>query len=86
MLFFHNVVPKLIVFLNKIDQIDDPEFIELVELDLRELLSKYDYPGDEIPFIYGSALQALNAILLNPKIKKGENKWVDKIFDLLNAS
>jgi elongation factor Tu len=78
-------VKKLIVFLNKIDQIDDPEFVELVELDLRELLTKYDYPGDEIPFISGSALHALEAVLKNPNIERGTNKWVDKIFDLVDA-
>ena len=78
-------VKKLIVFLNKADQIDDQEFLDLVELELRELLQNYDYPGDEIPFITGSALLAFNSIIENPKIQKGENKWVDKIFDLMNA-
>ena len=53
-------VPAIVVFLNKIDQVDDPELIELVELELRELLSQYDFPGDEVPIIKGSALQALN--------------------------
>jgi elongation factor Tu len=78
-------VKKLIVFLNKIDQINDLEFIELVELELRELLQNYNYPGDEIPFISGSALLAMEAVSKNPKIKKGENIWVDKIFDLMDA-
>ncbi len=78
-------VKKLVVFLNKIDQIDDSEFIELVELELRELLQSYDYPGDEIPFISGSALLAFEAITKNSKIQKGENIWVDKIFDLIDA-
>ena len=78
-------VKKLVVFLNKVDQVDDPELIELVELELRELLQNYDYPGEEIPFIAGSALLALEAVTENPKIKKGENKWVDLIFDLMNA-
>jgi elongation factor Tu len=77
-------VKKLIVFLNKIDQIDDTEFIDLVELDLREILTSYNYSGTEIPFIKGSALKALDAILSNSKLKKGENKWVDKIFELLD--
>jgi elongation factor Tu len=54
-------VPRIVVFLNKIDQVDDPELIELVELELRELLSYYEFPGDEIPIIRGSALQALEA-------------------------
>jgi elongation factor Tu len=78
-------VKKLIVFLNKIDQIDDLEFIDLVELDLRELLTKYDYPGTEIPFIKGSALLALDAILSNTKLKKGDNVSVDKIFELIDT-
>jgi len=52
-------VPYLVVFLNKVDQVDDPELLELVELEVRELLSKYEFPGDEIPVIKGSALQAL---------------------------
>jgi elongation factor Tu len=78
-------VKKLVVFLNKADQVDDPELIELVELELRELLQTYDYPGDEIPFISGSALLAFEAVSANPKIQKGENEWVDKIFALMQA-
>ena len=54
-------VPKIVVFLNKVDQVDDPELIELVEMELRELLDKYDFPGDDIPIIQGSALAAMNA-------------------------
>ncbi|MEW6386109.1 MAG: elongation factor Tu [Thermodesulfobacteriota bacterium] len=54
-------VPYIVVFLNKVDMVDDPELIELVELELRELLSKYDFPGDDIPIIRGSALKALEA-------------------------
>ncbi len=53
-------VPRIVVFLNKVDQLDDPELLELVELELRELLSKYEFPGDEIPFTKGSALEAIN--------------------------
>jgi elongation factor Tu len=53
-------VPSIVVFMNKTDQVDDPELIELVELELRELLSTYEFPGDEIPIIKGSALEALN--------------------------
>ena len=53
-------VPSIVVYLNKIDMVDDPELIELVELELRELLSKYEFPGDDIPIIRGSALEALN--------------------------
>ena len=54
-------VPNIVVFLNKIDMVDDPELVELVEMELRELLVKYDYPGDDIPFIKGSALKALES-------------------------
>jgi elongation factor Tu len=78
-------VKRLVVFLNKADQVDDLELIELVELELRDLLQSYDYPGDQIPFVSGSALLALDAVVSNPKIKKGEDKWVDKIFDLMQA-
>lgn len=78
-------VKRLVVFLNKADQVDDPELIELVELELRELLQSYDYPGDEIPFVAGSALLAFEAVTANPRIQKGENKWVDKIFELMDA-
>ena len=52
-------VPAIVVFLNKVDQVDDPELLELVEMEVRELLSKYEFPGDDIPVIAGSALQAL---------------------------
>ncbi len=54
-------VPYIVVFLNKVDMVDDPELIELVELELRELLSKYDFPGDDIPIVKGSALNALQS-------------------------
>lgn len=54
-------VPKMVVFMNKVDQMDDPELIELVEMELRELLSKYEFPGDDIPIVKGSALEALEA-------------------------
>jgi len=53
-------VPSIVVFMNKVDQVDDPELIELVELELRELLSSYEFPGDDLPIIKGSALNALN--------------------------
>jgi elongation factor Tu len=52
-------VPKIVVFLNKVDQVDDPELLELVELEIRELLNKYEFPGDDIPIIRGSALAAM---------------------------
>ena len=78
-------VPSLVVFLNKEDLMDDPELLELVELELRELLSTYDFPGDDIPIIKGSGLQALQAMTANPKTQRGENPWVDKIYELMDA-
>ena len=75
-------VPNIVVFLNKEDMVDDAELLELVELEVRETLSKYEYPGDEIPVVPGSALLALEAVIANPGIKRGENKWVDKIYQL----
>jgi len=53
-------VPYIVVFLNKVDLVDDPELLDLVELEVRELLSKYEFPGDKIPVIRGSALAAMN--------------------------
>ncbi|MBD1869699.1 elongation factor Tu [Oculatella sp. FACHB-28] len=77
-------VPNIVVFLNKQDQVDDEELLELVELEVRELLSTYDFPGDDIPIVSGSALLALEALVSNPKIVKGENEWVDKIYALMD--
>jgi elongation factor Tu len=68
-------VPQLVVFMNKVDMVDDPELLELVEMEIRELLSFYDFDGDNIPVIAGSALGALN----------GEEKWVDSVMELMNA-
>ena len=68
-------VPALVVFMNKVDLVDDPELLELVEMEIRELLSFYDFPGDDIPIIQGSALGALN----------GDAKWVEKIEELMTA-
>jgi len=76
-------VPYIVVFLNKADMVDDEELLELVELEVQELLEKYDFPGGEIPFVSGSALLALEAIAKNPSIKKGDDKWVDTIFALM---
>ncbi|MFN6515726.1 MAG: elongation factor Tu [Nostoc sp. CreGUA01] len=78
-------VPSLVVFLNKEDLMDDPELLELVELELRELLSSYDFPGDDIPIIKGSGLKALEAMTKNPKTQRGEDEWVDKIYELMDA-
>ncbi len=71
-------VPFIVVFLNKVDLVDDPELIELVELELRELLSKYDFPGDDIPIIRGSALKALESDDINAEAVK-------PIFELMDA-
>ena len=78
-------VPNLVVFLNKCDMVDDPELLELVEMEVRELLSSYEFDGDNIPFIHGSALKALEAVQANPSIKRGENEWTDKIWELMDA-
>ncbi|MDB9455312.1 elongation factor Tu [Dolichospermum circinale CS-534/05] len=78
-------VPSLVVFLNKEDMMDDPELLELVEMELRELLTDYDFDGDNIPIIKGSGLQALQAMTANPKTQRGENPWVDKIYELMDA-
>ncbi|MBV6622815.1 MAG: elongation factor Tu [Rivularia sp. (in: Bacteria)] len=76
-------VPSLVVFLNKQDMVDDEELLELVELEVRELLSDYDFPGDDIPVVSGSGLQALEKMIANPGTKKGEDQWVDKIYELM---
>ena len=68
-------VPAIVVFLNKADMVDDEELIELVEMEVRELLSSYDFPGDDVPIIVGSALKAL----------EGDAKYVEKIMELMNA-
>ncbi len=78
-------VPNLVVFLNKCDMVDDEELLELVEMEARELLSSYEFDGDNIPFIKGSALKALEAVQANPTIARGEDKWVDKIWELMDA-
>ena len=69
-------VPKIVVFLNKCDMMDDPELIELTEMDIRDLLNQYGFPGDDTPIIQGSALQALN----DPK-----GEWGDKIMELMDV-
>lgn len=78
-------VPRLVVFLNKCDMVDDEELLELVEMETRELLSSYEFDGDNIPIIKGSALKALEAVQANASIKRGEDKWVDKIWELMDA-
>ena len=68
-------VPRIVVFLNKVDMVDDPEMLELVEMEVRELLNFYQYDGDNTPIILGSALGALN----------GEPKWEEKVMELMDA-
>ncbi len=77
-------VPNLVVFLNKQDMVDDEELLELVELEVRELLSEYDFDGDKIPIVSGSALQAVETMASNGSTAKGDNEWVDKIYALMD--
>jgi len=78
-------VPALVVFLNKVDMVEDPELLDLVEVEVRDLLTRYNFPGNEIPMVRGSALKALEALEANPKIRRGENEWVDKVYELMDA-
>jgi elongation factor Tu len=78
-------VPRLVVFMNKTDLVDDDELLELVELEIRELLSSYEFDGDNLPIVSGSAVKAVEQMLANPKTIQGENEWVDKIYDLMAA-
>lgn len=78
-------VPRIVVFMNKCDMVDDPELLELVELEARELLSQYQFDGDNIPFVRGSALKALEKMQSNSGTKKGDDQWVDKIYELMEA-
>ncbi|MEM6501631.1 MAG: elongation factor Tu [Cyanobacteria bacterium P01_C01_bin.89] len=73
-------VPNLVVFMNKEDQVDDEELLELVELEVRELLSDYDFPGDDIPIVVGSALKAVEDITSG----KTDSEWVQKIYKLMD--
>jgi elongation factor Tu len=77
-------VPHIVVFLNKEDQVDDPELLELVELEIRETLDKYEFPGDDIPIVAGSALLALEALTESDSMNRGDNEWVDKIYKLMD--
>ncbi len=78
-------VPAIVVFLNKVDMVDDPELLDLVEVEVRELLSRYQFPGDEVPVVRGSALRALEALQGNPGLRRGEDEWVDRIYELMDA-
>lgn len=77
-------VPYIVVFLNKVDQVDDAELIELVEVETRELLTKYGFKGEEIPFVKGSALKATEILAANPTTKRGTDKFVDAIHELVD--
>src|SRR5207245_9903962 len=68
-------VPYIVVFLNKADMVDDPELLDLVELEVRELLTSYEFPGDDVPVVVGSALKSL----------EGDETWAEKIDELLSA-
>ena len=76
-------VPYIVVFMNKTDMMDDEELLELVEMEIRELLSSYEFPGDELPIVKGSALQALEAVQAGKNVD--EDPWCQKIFELMDA-
>ena len=76
-------VPYIVVFMNKIDLVDDEELLELVEMDIREMLSEYEFPGDDIPIIKGSALKALEAAQNGEDVTT--NEWCKSIFELMDA-
>src|SRR5512145_2084823 len=75
-------VPKIIVFLNKVDMVDDPELVDLNEVEVRELLSKYKFPGDDTPVVRGSAFRAMEA---TGDIGRGANKYTECIWQLADA-
>ena len=74
-------VPNIVVFLNKEDQVDDEELLELVDMEVRETLDTYEFPGDDVPIVSGSALMALESLIANPEDM--ENKWVKKVVELM---
>src|SRR2546422_10388686 len=80
-------VPYIVVFLNKVDMVDDPELLELVEVEVRDLLSQYQYPGDKIPVVRGSALKALEALegTGGKGSGRGKDEGVDKSWGLVGA-
>jgi elongation factor Tu len=78
-------VPAIVVFMNKVDMVDDEELLDLVELEVRELLSKYGFPGDEIPVIRGSGLQVVEAADSEDWSKGTSNRWIKAIWDLMDA-
>jgi len=78
-------VPAIVVFMNKVDMVDDEELLDLVELEVRELLSKYGFPGDEVPVIRGSGLQVVEATDSEDWSKGTSNRWIKAIWDLMDA-
>jgi len=78
-------VPYIVVFLNKVDMVDDPELLELVEVEVRDLLKQYQFPGDEIPVIKGSALKALEAVQAKAKVARGGDAAAACIWELMDA-
>ena len=78
-------VPFLVVFMNKVDMVEDEELLELVEMEVRDLLSSYEFPGDDVPVVKGSALRALEVLTAKPLTVRGENEWVDRVWELLDA-
>jgi elongation factor Tu len=78
-------VPAIVVFMNKVDMVDDEELLDLVELEVRELLSKYGFPGDEVPVIRGSALQVVEAPESEDWTRGTSNRWIKAIWELLDA-
>ena len=78
-------VPAIVVFMNKVDMVDDEELLDLVELEVRELLSKYGFPGDEVPVVRGSALQVVEASESEDWTRNTSNRWIKAIWELLDA-
>jgi elongation factor Tu len=78
-------VPAIVVFMNKVDMVDDEELLDLVELEVRELLSKYGFPGDEVPVIRGSGLQVVEAPDSEDWSRNTSNRWIKAIWDLMDA-
>jgi elongation factor Tu len=78
-------VPSIVVFMNKVDQVDDPELLELVELEIRELLNKYEFPGDDTPIIRGSALKAAEALEAGKPVDDEAFKCLDELMDAIDS-
>jgi elongation factor Tu len=78
-------VPNIVVWLNKCDMVEDQELVELVEMEVRELLSEYEFDGDNAKIIHGSGYKALEKMMASPKTARGEDKWVDTVWELMDA-